>query len=63
VLPSALPSWRRALLTDPQTSGGLLVACNPERAESIRAMIEASGYPRASIIGRVTVGEPTVRIV
>jgi selenide, water dikinase len=63
VLPRGLPSWRRALLTDPQTSGGLLVACKAERAEPIRAMIEAAGYPRASIIGSVTAGEPKVRIV
>lgn len=63
VLPPGLPAWRRALLTDPQTSGGLLVACEAERAESIREMIEAAGYPRASIVGTVTDGEPTVRIV
>jgi selenide, water dikinase len=63
VLPSALPAWRRALLTDPQTSGGLLVACKAERAEEIRAMIEAAGYPRASIIGSVAAGDPEVRIV
>jgi selenide,water dikinase len=63
VLPAGLPAWRRALLTDPQTSGGLLVACKADRAESIRAMIEAAGYPRASIIGAVTEGEPAVRIV
>jgi selenide,water dikinase len=62
MLPPTLPSWRRALLTDPQTSGGLLVACKPERAEPIRAMIEAAGYPRASVIGSVTAGEPAVRI-
>jgi selenide, water dikinase len=59
----ALAAWQRALLTDPQTSGGLLVACKPERAGPIRAMIEAGGYPRASIIGSVTAGEPVVRIV
>jgi selenide, water dikinase len=63
ILPPGLPAWRRALLTDPQTSGGLLVACKAERAESIRAMIEAAGYARASIIGTVTAGEPAVRIV
>ena len=63
VLPPGLAAWRRALLTDPQTSGGLLVACRAERAEPIRAMIEAAGYPRASIIGRVTAGEPAVEIV
>jgi selenide,water dikinase len=63
ILPPGLPAWRRALLTDPQTSGGLLVACKAGRAASIRAMIEAAGYPRASIIGAVTAGEPAVRIV
>jgi selenide,water dikinase len=63
ILPAGLPAWRRALLTDPQTSGGLLVVCKAERAESIRAMIEAAGYPRASIVGTVTHGEPAIRIV
>jgi selenide, water dikinase len=63
ILPPDLAPWRRALLTDPQTSGGLLVACLAERAESLRAMIEAAGYPRASIIGSVMDGEPAVRIV
>jgi selenide,water dikinase len=63
VLPAALPTWRRALLTDPQTSGGLLVSCKSNRAETIRAEIVAAGYPRASIVGSVTAGEPQVRIV
>ena len=63
VLPSELPTWRRTLLTDPQTSGGLLVACAAERAEAIRAAIEAAGYPRASIIGSVVSGAPVVRVI
>jgi selenide, water dikinase len=62
VLSPGLPAWRRALLTDPQTSGGLLVACKAERAEQIRAMIEAAGYPRASIIGGVAAGEAAVQV-
>ena len=62
-LPAHLPEWRRALLTDPQTSGGLLVACKPERAEAIRAMIEDAGYPRASIIGKVVSGTPGIEVV
>ncbi|RDI98251.1 selenide, water dikinase SelD [Dyella solisilvae] len=62
-LPAGLPEWRRALLTDPQTSGGLLVACKAERAEALRAIIEAAGYPRASIIGTVTAGEPGIEVV
>jgi selenide,water dikinase len=63
VLPPEMPGWRRTLLTDPQTSGGLLVACAAERAESIRAAIEEAGYPRASIIGSVAHGDAVVRIV
>lgn len=34
ILPAELPAWRRTLLTDPQTSGGLLVACAAPRAPS-----------------------------
>jgi selenide, water dikinase len=62
VLPPDLADWRRALLTDPQTSGGLLVACSAERADAIRAFIERSGYPRASIIGSVSAGNAGVAI-
>jgi selenide, water dikinase len=61
-LPPGLSACRRALLTDPQTSGGLLVACKADRAQSIRAMIETAGYPRASIIGSVMAGEAAVQI-
>lgn len=63
VLPAGLPEYRRDLLTDPQTSGGLLVACKAERAEAIRSMIEDAGYPRASIIGAVAEGAPGVAVV
>lgn len=62
VLPSDLPAWQRTLLTDPQTSGGLLVACAPERAADIRASIVAAGYPLATVIGSTSAGEPIVRI-
>jgi selenide,water dikinase len=62
VLPPALAAWQRALLTDPQTSGGLLVACAAERAQSLRAEIEAAGYPRTRIIGSVAQGAPAVSI-
>ena len=61
-LPPDLPMWRRALLTDPQTSGGLLVACAPARAASLRDTIEAAGFASARIIGTVAQGEPLVRV-
>ena len=62
-LPSAFPDWQRTLLTDPQTSGGLLVACASERADDICAAIRAAGYPLAAIVGSVSAGEPVLRII
>jgi selenide,water dikinase len=59
-LPSDLPEWRRHLLTDPQTSGGLLIACAPERAETILSTIVTAGYPQARIIGHAAAGAPSV---
>ncbi|MFO1114494.1 MAG: selenide, water dikinase SelD [Beijerinckiaceae bacterium] len=59
-MPADWPEWRRHLLTDPQTSGGLLIACAPEKAQEICAMIVAEGYPAARIVGRVEKGAPRV---
>jgi selenide,water dikinase len=62
-LSADLPEWRRALLTDPQTSGGLLVSCKAERAHAIRDRIEAAGYPSARIIGAVVAGTPGIEVI
>jgi selenide,water dikinase len=61
-LPDGLPDSRRHLLTDPQTSGGLLVSCAPDRTEHIRKMIVDDGYPLASIIGHMEAGPAIVRV-
>jgi selenide, water dikinase len=62
ILPAEILQWRRTLLTDPQTSGGLLVACAADQAESVRGAIEAAGYPSARIIGSVSAGKPHIRV-
>jgi selenide, water dikinase len=59
-LPPGLPEWWRNLLTDPQTSGGLLVTCAPEKADELLRMVVASGYPAARQIGVVAEGEPRI---
>jgi selenide,water dikinase len=42
-----------ALLCDPQTSGGLLMAVAPERAEAALEALRKKGYARAAIVGEV----------
>lgn len=61
-LPAGLPEWRRHLLTDPQTSGGLLVSCASEQADAILKQIVAAGYPAARVIGRTEAGPAKVRV-
>jgi selenide,water dikinase len=50
-LPAGLPQVMRDLLTDAQTSGGLLVACDPDAA--VLATIRAAGHPAAAVVGYV----------
>lgn len=61
-LPEDFPDWRRHLLTDPQTSGGLLVTCAGERAVAILDRIRAAGYPAAALIGRMEAGPARIRV-
>jgi selenide, water dikinase len=60
-LPPEFEDWRRLLLTDPQTSGGLLVACDASAAPTILARIR-EGDPRAAIVGSVERGDPIVTV-
>jgi selenide, water dikinase len=55
-LPSDYPLWRRHILTDPQTSGGLLIACAAAQADGILHEILDAGYRSASIIGEMVSG-------
>jgi selenide, water dikinase len=59
VLPDGIEDWRRLLLADPQTSGGLLVACDSSAAPAILARVR-EGDPQAAIVGRAEEGEPVV---
>ncbi|BCH32321.1 selenide, water dikinase [Mesorhizobium sp. L-8-10] len=61
-LPQDMPEWRRHLLTDPQTSGGLLVACERRSAAALVEKIVAAGYPSARLVGSVEPGVPSVRV-
>ena len=61
-LPDNLPDWRRNLLTDPQTSGGLLIAVGADQADGLLALARAQGFGQAAVIGRVVAGPARVRV-
>ena len=61
-LGSGIGEIERALLTDPQTSGGLLVACAEESVAEVLACFERDGFDRAAVIGTLEAGEPRVRV-
>lgn len=62
VLPDDLPEWRQHLLTDPQTSGGLLIACTASHAQTLLDRIKVAGYRSASIIGSVEKGQAGIDV-
>jgi len=55
-LPGGFAETDRALLTDPQTSGGLLVACVEDQAEAALAIFRDHGFAEAAVIGRAAEG-------
>jgi selenide,water dikinase len=61
-LPADFPKWRKDLLTDPQTSGGLLVACAPEAVDQVLAAFRRDGFAAARRIGAMTAGPPRLVI-
>ena len=58
----AMVDRERALLTDPQTSGGLLVACAPEAVDAVLDVFRREGFEAAAPIGRFAAGVPTVTV-
>jgi len=58
-----LREWQRNFLMDPQTSGGLLVSCDPQAQGDVLAMFHDRGYTHATVVGKLTSGDPRVRVV
>ena len=55
-LPSDFSEVDQALLTDPQTSGGLLVSCAPECTNEVLSLLRTAGFSQAGVIGHVQAG-------
>ncbi|CAN5894496.1 selenide, water dikinase SelD [soil metagenome] len=52
-LPEAFANVEQSLLSDPQTSGGLLVSCAPEAVADVLAVFRRHGFEEAAEIGEV----------
>lgn len=60
---AGLHATTQNLLSDPQTSGGLLVSCAPEAVDAVLKIFRDEGFAQAAVIGRVEAGEPSLRVV
>jgi selenide,water dikinase len=61
-LGAAITDTQRVLLTDPQTSGGLLVSCDPGSVDEVLALFAREGFGHAAVIGRMEAGAPRVKV-
>ena len=61
-LANGITPVQQALLTDPQTSGGLLVSCDAAVAEDVLALFRREGFAHAAIIGEMAQGTPGITV-
>ena len=54
--------WPQKVLTDPQTSGGLLVACAPDSQKEVLSEFKKRGFGEARVIGRLRAGPAKISV-
>jgi selenide,water dikinase len=59
-LQDGITDTQRVLLTDPQTSGGLLVSCDPGSVDEVLDLFRREGFGAAAVIGSMETGAPKV---
>ena len=62
VLDKDISVVQKALLTDPQTSGGLLVSCDPSSVAEVLALFAREGFADAAVIGEMVAGQARVEV-
>ncbi len=62
VLADGISAVQQALLTDPQTSGGLLVSCDPAAVDEVLALFQREGFADAAVIGEMAQGPARVDV-
>ena len=63
VLPASFAAEDQALLSDPQTSGGLLVSCAPSALNEVLAIFHRHGFGQAGVVGAIAATDATPRLV
>ncbi len=58
-----LPATAQSLLSDPQTSGGLLVSCSAEAVDAVLEIFTGEGFGGAMVIGRAEAGLPGLTVL
>jgi selenide, water dikinase len=58
-----LSEVQQHLLTDPQTSGGLLVSCTPDSVNEVLALFKAGGFDAAAVIGEMRAGKAQLQVI
>ena len=61
-LTNILEKWQKNIITDPQTSGGLLVSCSPNEADKILSLFHQQDYEYAAIIGNLEIGAAHINV-
>ena len=61
-LADSISAAQQALLTDPQTSGGLLVSCDLASVDAVLALFASGGFEHAAVIGRMQTGPARVSV-
>ena len=62
-LPASFAAEDQALLTDPQTSGGLLVSCAPSAVDEVLAIFRRHGFEQAAVVGSVAATNTAPRLL
>ncbi|MES2743443.1 MAG: selenide, water dikinase SelD [Pseudomonadota bacterium] len=62
-LAPSISAAQHALLTDPQTSGGLLVSCHADSVDQVLALFAAAGFGTAAVIGTMAAGAARVTVL
>ncbi len=61
-LATGVSAVQKALLSDPQTSGGLLVACDPASVDEVLALFRQEGFAHAAVIGEMSAGAAKIDV-